>query len=701
MTIKVVTNYNPFSDSVTFGEATKVRVYNNGYFNYVGQVYVHNGSLFKMAYPDFPKISIEPYYSSGATYFSGVYKAYVGSPVTVSATWTAGENYADTGTNYDYQWQKYTYISGPGLYYWANLSGNGADTDTYTPQEEATIRCSVTASNVRGATTVYSPSLITQIQAATAPTSVTASNNGSQTTVTVSWSGAANAGRYRIFWNSNGTVPGSADTWWDEEKIVDGSTITSTSGSWAWGPSDPDKNGYVPAGRNPQYFMVSASSDGTTWTPYVVTSVATGVVVPAPVNTSQPTLTGTLAVGGTITAKPGSWSNSPTSYTVYIYRGTPNVATSETFVTSGTVYSETSGVSYTIPLSDYTNAQTNNRYYYRAFASATNGTDSGIVAGQELGPLPAPQTAPSGGSVSVSPSSGTAGSTTFTASISGWSGNPSTFTATYSWQYLNTSFSWQQFATGSTAVAPNVTAYAWQVVATVSNGVSPNATASASFSVSAPVSKLSTPTGVNASDTRTDGVLVSWNAVSGAAYYGIWWGGPPGYDNAPDFGGPNNAGGWNGLGTSFLDTGISAGSSRDYYVQAYASGNPAGTKSDWGGPNNGTRANVVVTPATAPGTPGTPTNGWTGGTAYPFSWSAPSAGTVSGGGAASISYYNLYVYQATNSAGSGSTLVNTYTVYGTSFNYTSPNASLYYACSVSAVNTAGLTGGTSGISAYK
>jgi hypothetical protein len=597
MTIKVVTNYNPFSDTVAFGEASQIRLYNNGIFNYVSKVYVHDGSYFKMSYPDFPKISVEPYYSSGATYFSGVYKAYIGSPVTVSATWTAGENYDYTSNTYDYQWQKYTYIPGPNIYYWANLSGNGATTDTYTPQEEASIRCSVTATNQRGSTTVYSPSLITQLQSATAPTSVTASNNGSQTTVTVSWSGAANAGRYRIYWNINGTVPGSADTYWDEEKIVNGSTITSTGGSWAWGPSDPDKNGNVPAGRGPQYFMVSASSDGTTWTPYVVTSVATGVVVPAPVNTSQPTLTGTLAVDGTITAKPGSWSNSPTSYTVYIYRGTQNVATSETFVKSGTVYSETSGVSYTIPLSDYTNAQTNNRYYYRAFASATNGTDSGIVAGQELGPLPAPQTAPSGGSVSVSPSSGTAGSTTFTASISGWTGNPSTFTATYSWQYLNTSLQWVQFATGSTAVAPNVTAYAWQVIATVSNGVSPNGVASSSFSVSAPVSKLSTPTGVNASDTRTDGVLVSWNAVSGAAYYGIWWGGAPGYDNAPDFGGPNNAGGWNGLGTSFLDTGISAGSSRDYYVQAYASGNPAGTKSDWGGPNNGTRASAPTTPA--------------------------------------------------------------------------------------------------------
>ena len=63
--------------------------------------------------------------------------------------------------------------------------------------------------------------------------------------------------------------------------------------------------------------------------------------------------------------------------------------------------------------------------------------------------------------------------------------------------------------------------------------------------------------------------------------------------------------------------------------------------------------------------------------------------------------YNLYIYEATNSSGSGYYQINSYTVYGTSFNYTSPNASLYYACQVSATNTAGLTGGISGFSPYK
>ena len=143
--------------------------------------------------------------------------------------------------------------------------------------------------------------------------------------------------------------------------------------------------------------------------------------------------------------------------------------------------------------------------------------------------------------------------------------------------------------------------------------------------ITAPV-KLSTPTGVDATDTRTDGVNITWNAVSGASYYGVWWGGPPGYDNTPDF--------QNIFGTSYLDTSISAGSSRDYYVQAFASGNPAGTKSDWGGPNNGTRANVTIS------APATPTGVNTSGSGL-VTWTASSGATS----------YTVEYYTATNSSG--------------------------------------------------
>jgi hypothetical protein len=112
------------------------------------------------------------------------------------------------------------------------------------------------------------------------------------------------------------------------------------------------------------------------------------------------------------------------------------------------------------------------------------------------------------------------------------------------------------------------------------------------FATSAALTKLATPTGVSATDTRTDGVNVTWNSVSGAAYYGVWWGGAPAYDSLADFGGNRNV---NLItGTSYLDTAIGSGVTRDYYVQAYRSGDPTGTKSEWGGPDSGTRAAVIT-----------------------------------------------------------------------------------------------------------
>jgi hypothetical protein len=250
---------------------------------------------------------------------------------------------------------------------------------------------------------------------ATAPTSVTAANNGSTDTITVSWSGSTNATRYRIYWNSNGIVPGSADAYYDEEKIVNNTTITSSSGFWAWGPADPDRNSNLPAGRIAQYFMVSASSDGVTWTPYVVTSTATGVVLPVPVNTAVPTLTptGAYSAGDTLTFGVGSWSNTPTSYSLRLYRGTQFVATSETLVKdAGNVTSST----YTIPASDYDGT---GRYYYRAFATATNSggtSNSGVyTAGAEGGPLAQPLSSPTPTSVSYSHS-------VFTVNFTGGSG---------------------------------------------------------------------------------------------------------------------------------------------------------------------------------------------------------------------------------------------------------------------------------------
>jgi hypothetical protein len=426
-----------------------------------------------------PTIVTSPSYSliSGqANKVGSVYRLYPG-------TWT------NSPTNYEL----HMYRNDPSSY---DISGFPVTINSSTSYYDWT----ATASNVSLSYSVYainglgyssiasaSPSIgpITQISA-TSPTSVTAANNGSTTTVTISWSGASLASYYRIRWvgfQESGIDPSQ---YYDKQITAS----NSTSGSWAWGPGDPDRQGITPYPGTAYYYYVSSSIDGITWSPYVGTTTAVGTVA----------------------------------------------------------------------------------------------------------------NAPTGGSVSVNPSTGTAGTTTYTASVSGWSGT-GTISYSYSWQrFTNGVFQYQELGTGTTfspTVAQNSTALAWQVVVTASNGISPNGTASASFSVSAPVSKLATPTGVNASDNRTDGVLVTWNAVSGAAYYGVWYGGAPGYDSNPDFGGPNNPSLITG--TSYLDTAIGSGVTRDYYVQAFASGNPTGSKSDWGGPNSGTRTVAVPLPSTPTG----------------------------------------------------------------------------------------------------
>ena len=207
------------------------------------------------------------------------------------------------------------------------------------------------------------------------------------------------------------------------------------------------------------------------------------------------------------------------------------------------------------------------------------------------------------GSVSVSPTSGTAGTTQFTATASVSSAPLSNIS--YQWKFREGTSTWLSIsgATSSTYTPPSnyVALYggALRCDIVANNGVGTLTTNSSTVTVNAALAKLATPTNVNATDTRTDGVNVTWTAVSGAAYYGVWYGGAPGYDSNPDFGGPNNP--TLITGTSYLDTAISAGSSRDYYVQAFRTNNPAGTKSDWGGPNNGTRVAAPVKLSTPTG----------------------------------------------------------------------------------------------------
>lgn len=110
------------------------------------------------------------------------------------------------------------------------------------------------------------------------------------------------------------------------------------------------------------------------------------------------------------------------------------------------------------------------------------------------------------------------------------------------------------------------------------------------------------PTSLTATTTRTDGVKLDWNAVSGANYYEIYWQnstgtGPVNQSSFADFGSDNSI-----TTNTFIDTTISAGSTRYYRVRARSSSdyNAGANSSDWfPAPSNsgvaGSRAYYVVT----------------------------------------------------------------------------------------------------------
>ena len=132
--------------------------------------------------------------------------------------------------------------------------------------------------------------------------------------------------------------------------------------------------------RNRNYDELYSSENETNFT--------TDDAVTIPTNATAPTLSGGLNVGDTFTFGVGTWNNTPTSYSLRLYRGTASVVTSETLVKdAGNVTSST----YTILASDYTSTPT--RLYFRAFASATNsagtsGSPAGtLTPGAELGPI--------------------------------------------------------------------------------------------------------------------------------------------------------------------------------------------------------------------------------------------------------------------------------------------------------------------------
>ncbi|NDB60324.1 hypothetical protein EB001_17995 [bacterium] len=208
---------------------------------------------------------------------------------------------------------------------------------------------------------------------------------------------------------------------------------------------------------------------------------------------------------------------------------------------------------------------------------------------------------------SVSPTTGTAGSTTYFAS-STTTGNP-TPTVTYSWQYFSSSsFSWVQYTTGTQFSPPaNINSlypnYGWQMVATASNSQG-NATSTVSITVNTPVSA---PSGgsVFLSGGSTPGSVIT-ASTSG------WSGSPTSYDvyittalspNIPTSNSSRVASSNGASSTTYTITSSDAISPVNIFRAFATASNGGGTSGTVQSSNT-----ISATPAaTAPSVPGTPT----------------------------------------------------------------------------------------------
>lgn len=505
MTIKIF-------DGSTWLNAKSFRIFHTDANWYKAkQAWIFNGANWIINYPEFPSNTSSPTLSVNTpSYPSGR----IGCQYVVSTgSWDSSDPYVPT--SYSYQWTR----NG------SDVPGQTLNTyQTTAADVETIIGCKVTATNLRGSTTINVSSGITMFPIVnsltvsdTTATPSTPSVNALSTsglTYSGSWNASANATTYEGVMNGTAGTPsfnyssrtvsgtgtagtisldvravntsytiglswGSAPGASSYDIYINGSYFTNTtSSSYTYSPPDTNTRTFTvyPRSTNYQGYGIqygTAVGASTKYSGYGNSGSAT-LSNPIPVNISAPTLSPTgsyTANSTTLTYGVGSWSNSPTSYDLRLYRGTPGVIMNETLVAApGNVTSAT----YLIPSSDYDGT---NRYYYRPYASATNaGGTSAYAAGTEGGPLQQPIVAPG------------------------------------------------------------------------------------------------TPTGVTSYASGQTAIVISWNAVSGASSYEIFWLGSnttPSDAAAADF---------STTSTSYTHSGLSAGTTRYYWVRAVGS---TGLKSTW------------------------------------------------------------------------------------------------------------------------
>ena len=448
-------------DGTTWQIQKSLKIYDGAQWLPAKRAWIFNGASWSINYPEFPVNTAGPSIStlSGIAGRIGcVYIASVGS-------WNSNDAY--NPTSYSYQWTR------------AGSDISGETNNTYTTNAndvEQIIGCRVTATNFRGSTPASATTglqMLTQVTSITVsdytstpntPSSVSINNtglsySGSFTTLdnistyyeavgggtagtpTVNsaakqFSGTGTAGNASVSIRGVNTNKqlyinwGSAVGAISYDLYVNGAFYVNTGVNNYYIYTAPDENARTfsvyPRSTNIQGYGIQYGTAVAATTKYsgYATSPTISLANPVPVNISAPTLspTGGYVAGQTLTYGVGSWSNSPTSYDLRLYRGTAGVNTNETFVAS----SASSSATYVIPASDYDGS---NRYYYRAFATATNsgGTSNGgtFTPGTEGGPLAQPVVIPSGGSAYLS--GGVSTGSLLSASTSGWAGSPTLY----------------------------------------------------------------------------------------------------------------------------------------------------------------------------------------------------------------------------------------------------------------------------------
>jgi hypothetical protein len=333
--------------------------------------------------------------TQGVTEFATTNGSWTGSP-TFTYLWRYRENST-------------TYPAAPGV-------NNQA---TYTPPSNyigttlsTTLRCTVTATNAGGSTTANSNDVTVSAPVSPPTGSVSLSPSGTVQartliTATSSFSNSPTSSYIEIR-KATGRTPTQSDT------LVASSASTQVTHTITDSEASGTPDRFIA-------FAYASNSGGTspTYSSNVITS--TPYVPPAVIPTLSSSASWSLVsgtanrVGATYRLNFGSWTGSPTYYTYEISLNNQ----------AGTVLASDSSGTYTNAFVDYTFTSTSS-VTVTAFARAGNsaGLSTASNAGS-IGPILSNAVAPSGGTVTLT-GNATAGSI-ITASTSGWSGSPTSY----------------------------------------------------------------------------------------------------------------------------------------------------------------------------------------------------------------------------------------------------------------------------------